>query len=90
MAYDLQFLETKPYICQQKKQIMATYYTIKCPKCGCVFDVVKGVTMSYDFSKPIPVDLREETPFHCPDCNLTMCVEDEQFNTSLLEVVLAD
>ena len=69
---------------------MATYYTIKCPKCGCVFDVVKGVTMSYDFSKPIPVDLREETPFHCPDCNHSMCVEDEQFNTCLLEVVLAD
>lgn len=39
---------------------MAQLYTIKCPKCGTVFSVPKGVLMSWDFSKPIPIELRDE------------------------------
>ena len=51
---------------------MAQFYTIKCPECGKVFGIVKGVFMSWDFSKPIPVHLRNETPFNCPECNHEM------------------
>ena len=69
---------------------MAQLYTIKCPKCGTVFTVPKGVLMSWDFSKPIPVDLREETPFSCPNCQHTMCVRDEDFNDHVENVIFAD
>ncbi len=44
------------------------------------FNITKGVLMSWDFSKPIPDELLEETPFNCPNCNHTMSVLDEDFN----------
>ncbi len=69
---------------------MAQLYTIKCPKCGTVFTVPKGVFMSWGFSKPIPVDLREETPFNCPNSQHTMCVRDEDFNDHVENVIFAD
>lgn len=69
---------------------MAQIYTIRCPKCGTVFSVPKGVLMSWDFSKPIPIDLREETPFNCPNCQHTMCVKDEDFNDHVENVIFAD
>ena len=69
---------------------MAQLYTIKCPKCGSVFNVPKGVFMSWDFSKPIPVELRDETPFNCPDCNHTMCVRDKDFNKHVVDIMFAD
>ena len=69
---------------------MAQLYTIKCPQCGTVFTVPKGVFMSWDFSKPIPVDLREETPFNCPNCQHTMCVRDGDFNDHVENVIFAD
>lgn len=69
---------------------MAQLYTIKCPKCGRVFNVQKGVFMSWDFSKTIPKHLREETPFNCPDCNHQMCVEDEHFHDNVIVVINAD
>ena len=69
---------------------MAQLYTVKCPKCGTVFTVPKGVFMSWDFSKPIPVDVREETPFNCPNCQHTMCVRDKDFNDHVENVIFAD
>lgn len=69
---------------------MAQLYTVKCPKCGTVFSVPKGVFMSWDFSKPIPVELREETPFNCPNCNHKMCVRDKQFRKCVVDVISAD
>lgn len=69
---------------------MATFYVIRCPKCGNVFDLHRGVTMSWDFSKPVPVELREETPFSCPECNHTMCVKDDNFHDNVLKVIHGD
>ena len=69
---------------------MAQLYTIKCPECGTVFNIAKGVFMSWDFSKPIPKDLRDETPFNCPKCNHTMCVQDEDFHKHVESVIDAD
>ena len=69
---------------------MAQLYTIKCPQCGGVFDVSKGVFMSWDFTKPIPKDLLEETPFVCPNCKYEMCVLDDDFNDNVLEVMCID
>ena len=43
---------------------MAQFYTIKCPECGEVFSVAKGVFVSWDFSEPIPEELLDETPFN--------------------------
>ena len=69
---------------------MAQLYTIKCPKCGCVFGIGKGVLMSWDFSKPIPENARDETPFNCPECNHTMCVLDDNFHDIVVETVFVD
>ena len=69
---------------------MAKLYKIKCPECGCVFRITKGVLMSWDFSKPIPKELLNETPFNCPECNHKMSVQDEGFNGNVLEVIYAD
>ncbi len=69
---------------------MAQVYRIKCPKCGQEFEVSKGVLMSWDFSKPIPRELREETPFNCPCCGHQMCVLDEDFHAHVSGVVMMD
>ena len=69
---------------------MATFYTIKCPKCGKIFHVAKWVLANWDFSKPVPVELRDETPFNCPGCNHTMCVLDDDFHDNVLEVIHGD
>ena len=69
---------------------MATFYDIRCPQCGCVFNITKGVLMSWDFSKPIPAELLDETPFHCPNCNHKMCVLDDDFNDHVQTVINAD
>ena len=50
----------------------------------------KGVFMSWDFSKPIPVELLEETPFNCPKCNHEMCVLDENFRDNVVNVIFGD
>ena len=46
--------------------------------------------MSWDFSKPVPVELRDETPFNCPGCKHTMCVLDNDFHDNVLEVIHGD
>ena len=69
---------------------MAQFYTIKCPKCGCEFNVAKGVFWSWDFSKPIPEELRDETPFDCPDCHHIMCVKDDDLYDHVVNVIDGD
>ena len=69
---------------------MAQLYTINCPKCGAKFCIGKGVLMSWDFSKPIPEDMREDTPFDCPICKHTMCVKDENFRDHVVKVHFFD
>ena len=69
---------------------MAQLYIIKCPKCGEQFGVSKGVLMSWDFSKPIPEEYKDETPFNCPNCNHTMCVLDEEFRNHVIQMIYAD
>ena len=69
---------------------MAQRYTIKCPKCGEIFHVDKGVSMSWDFTNPIPKDLLEETPFACPTCKHKMSVLDDDFNDNVLEGLCLD
>ena len=69
---------------------MALFYTIKCPECGETFNIQKGVLMSWDFLKPIPIELKEETPFSCPICKHKMCVLDEDFNEHVERCVAAD
>lgn len=69
---------------------MAQQYMIECPKCGKVFKVLKGVLMSWDFMKPIPEELLEESPFHCPRCGHTMSVRDEDFRDHVKGVLCID
>ena len=69
---------------------MAQLYTIKCPKCGEKFGICKGVLMSWDFSKPIPDELKEETPFDCPFCNHTMSIKDKNAKDFVVDVIYAD
>lgn len=81
------------YFCREltlKTTIMAQIYKIKCPKCGTIFTIEKGVLMSWDFTKPIPEEMKEETPFNCPNCQHRMCVLDDDFNEHVESVLFAD
>ncbi len=78
------------YYQPSKKDIMARQYMIKCPKCGKVFKVLKGVLTSWDFTKNTPEELLEETPFHCPNCSHKMSVQDEDFRDNVREVLCVD
>ncbi len=69
---------------------MAQLYTIKCPHCKHVFKVPKGVFVNWDFSKPIPLELREETPFYCPNCNYKMSVNDKDFRKHVVTMLYVD
>ena len=54
---------------------MAKVYTINCPKCGCQFEVMKGILVSESDLDPIPEERQEETPFTCPICGQKMFVQ---------------
>ena len=54
---------------------MAKVYTINCPKCGCQFEVMKGILVNESDLDPIPEERREETPFTCPICGLEMSTQ---------------
>lgn len=69
---------------------MAQLLIIKCPKCGHIFKITKGVLMSWDFSKPIPKELQEETPFNCPKCNHQMSVLDDDIHEHVVESAFMD
>ena len=46
--------------------------------------------MSYDFTKPIPEELLDETPFNCPKCNHEMCILDENFRDNVVDLMFGD
>jgi transcription elongation factor Elf1 len=46
--------------------------------------------MTWDFSKPIPEELRDETPFNCPKCNHEMYILDENFRVNVVNVIFGD
>ncbi|MBO7467227.1 MAG: hypothetical protein J6T94_06065 [Bacteroidaceae bacterium] len=46
--------------------------------------------MSWDFTKPIPEEMKEETPFNCPNCQHRMCVLDDDFNEHVESVLFTD
>lgn len=69
---------------------MAKIYTIKCPVCGQEFEVTKGILVNELNLNPIPKDRQEETPFDCPFCGHTMSIEDENFNTHIVSMMMAD
>ena len=48
---------------------MAQIYTVKCPKCGKVFEVHKGI-LPCASDQPVPDELKMETPAVCPVCKL--------------------
>ena len=65
---------------------MAKLYQLKCPDCGTEFEFMKGV-LPQDSDRPIPKQLREETPEKCPTCGrkFTMTREkDKQFVTGVI------
>ena len=61
-----------------------------CPKCGCKFDVMKGILMSEAHLDSIPDDRKMETPFSCPDCGHTMSTEDKDFKQHIETIIMAD
>lgn len=69
---------------------MAKVYNIKCPVCGQEFEVMKGILVSECNLDPIPDDRKDETPFDCPFCGHTMSIEDEDFNSHVVSIMMAD
>lgn len=57
---------------------MALVFTIKCPKCGKLFN------------QPIHEDSIEETHVNCPECNYTMRVYEEDFQDNVMERMYVD
>ena len=69
---------------------MAKRYTIKCPVCLKEFEVMKGILVSESNLDLIPLDRLDETPFDCPFCGHTMSLEDEDFNSHVISIMMAD
>ena len=69
---------------------MAKVYTINCPKCGCQFEVMKGILVSESDLDPIPEERQEETPFTCPICGLEISTQDPDFNDHVEIVMMVD
>jgi transcription elongation factor Elf1 len=69
---------------------MAKVYTVLCPVCGQEFEVTKGILVSESNLDPIPRERLDETPFDCPFCGHTMRVDDEDFNSHVVSVMMAD
>ena len=69
---------------------MAKSYIIECPVCGRDFQVTKGILVSESGLDPIPEDRLDETPFKCPFCGHTMSVKDNDFNTRIVSMMMAD
>ncbi len=68
---------------------MAQIYTIKCPKCGKVFEAQKGILVS-QCGEPIPNELKEDTPVVCPLCKLEIDLQDPANEKHILSVIMVD
>ena len=68
---------------------MAQIYTIKCPKCGKEFEVMKGILMS-EVGKDVPADRDESVPAVCPTCKLKIDLQDPESQQYIKCVMMAD
>ena len=68
---------------------MAIFYQLKCPNCGTEFGFGKGI-LPQDADRPIPKQLREETPEKCPTCGREFIMTKEEDNQYVTEVVFID
>ena len=68
---------------------MAQIYTIKCPKCGKEFEVMKGILMS-EVGKDVPADRDESVPAVCPTCKLKIDLQDPKNEQYIVSVLMAD
>lgn len=68
---------------------MAQIYTIKCPKCGKEFEVMKGILMS-EVGKDVPADRDENIPAVCPTCKLKIDLQDLENEKYIVSVLMAD
>ena len=69
---------------------MAQIYTIRCPKCGKEYEVMKGILMSEEHLNPLPKDRKEETPVKCPKCGFELSILDERYKDCIMLTMLAD
>ena len=68
---------------------MAQIYTIKCPKCGKEFEVMKGILMS-EVGKEVPADRDESVPAVCPTCTLKIDLQDPENQQHIKCIMMAD
>lgn len=68
---------------------MAQIYTIKCPKCGKEFEVMKGILMS-EVGKEVPADRDESVPAVCPTCKLKIDLQDPESQQYIKCIMMAD
>lgn len=69
---------------------MAHIYTIRCPKCGKEYEVMKGILMSECGINPIPKERLEETPVTCPKCGFSFSLKDEMYKDNIGLTMLVD
>ena len=69
---------------------MAHIYTIRCPKCGKKYEVMKGILMSECDLDPMPKDREFETPVKCPKCGFEFSLQDEKNKENIIEFMLLD
>lgn len=69
---------------------MAHIYTIRCPKCGKEYEVMKGILMSECGLDPMPKEREFETPVKCPKCGFEFSIQDEKYQENVMLTMLAD
>lgn len=68
---------------------MAHIYTVKCPKCGKEFEVMKGILMS-EVDKEVPADRDFNVPAVCPTCKFKIDLQDPANEKYISLLMLAD
>lgn len=69
---------------------MAHIYTIRCPKCGNNYEVMKGILISESERDPMSKEREFETPVKCPKCGFEFSLQDENYKDSFILSMLAD
>lgn len=69
---------------------MAHIYTVRCPKCGKEYEVMKGILMSECGLNLIPKERLEETPVTCPKCGFSFSLKDEMYKDNIGLTMLVD
>lgn len=70
---------------------MAHVYEIICPKCGQVFQVMKGITvMEAQSGVEIPKSRNEDEPDCCPKCRHRIKVNDPDTSNNVKLIMMID